>query len=47
MIRSRAGKSRAAVRVPLAGIAQPMFVPGWNPKGDLDDGCHRAAVCAA
>ncbi|MEM7040744.1 MAG: molybdopterin-dependent oxidoreductase, partial [Bacteroidota bacterium] len=27
-----------------AGIAQPMVVPGWNPKGYLNNACHRIAV---
>lgn len=26
------------------GIAQPMVVPGWNPKGYLNNACHRIAV---
>lgn len=26
------------------GIAQPMLVPGWNPKGYLNNACHRIAV---
>jgi len=26
------------------GIAQPMLVPGWNPKGYLNNACHRVAV---
>jgi DMSO/TMAO reductase YedYZ molybdopterin-dependent catalytic subunit len=24
--------------------SQPMLVPGWNPKGDLNNACHRIAV---
>ena len=24
--------------------AQPMLVPGWNPKGYLNNACHRIAV---
>lgn len=24
--------------------AQPMVVPGWNPKGYLNNACHRIAV---
>ena len=26
------------------GHAQPMLVPGWNPKGYLNNACHRIAV---
>ena len=26
------------------GNAQPMVVPGWNPKGYLNNACHRIAV---
>ncbi|MEB8329215.1 sulfite oxidase [Flavobacteriaceae bacterium KMM 6897] len=26
------------------GYAQPMLVPGWNPKGYLNNACHRIAV---
>lgn len=29
-----------------AGITQPMVVPGWNPKGYLNNACHRIAVLA-
>ncbi|MDO6491064.1 MULTISPECIES: sulfite oxidase [unclassified Cellulophaga] len=25
-------------------VAQPMLVPGWNPKGYLNNACHRIAV---
>ena len=28
------------------GRAQPMLVPGWNPKGYLNNACHRVAVRA-
>jgi len=28
------------------GIAQPMVLPGWNPKGYLNNACHRVAVYA-
>ena len=28
------------------GIRQPMVVPGWNPKGYLNNACHRIAVQA-
>ncbi len=27
-----------------AGISQPMVLPGWNPKGYLNNACHRIAV---
>lgn len=27
-----------------AGIMQPMMVPGWNPKGYLNNACHRIAI---
>jgi sulfite oxidase len=27
-----------------AGIAQPMLLPGWNPKGYLNNASHRIAV---
>lgn len=26
------------------GVAQPMVMPGWNPKGYLNNACHRIAV---
>ncbi|PKV50642.1 sulfite dehydrogenase (cytochrome) subunit SorA apoprotein [Aquimarina sp. MAR_2010_214] len=26
------------------GINQPMILPGWNPKGYLNNACHRIAV---
>ncbi|MEZ4740085.1 MAG: hypothetical protein R2818_12195 [Flavobacteriales bacterium] len=26
------------------GRSQPMVVPGWNPKGYLNNACHRIAV---
>lgn len=29
------------------GRTQPMLVPGWNPKGYLNNACHRIAVTAA
>jgi DMSO/TMAO reductase YedYZ molybdopterin-dependent catalytic subunit len=29
-----------------AGREQPMVVPGWNPKGYLNNACHRIAVRA-
>ena len=30
-----------------SGRAQPMVVPGWNPKGYLNNRCHRVGVYAA
>ena len=29
-----------------SGIAQPMVLPGWNPRGYLNNACHRIAVQA-
>ena len=29
-----------------SGRAQPMVLPGWNPKGYLNNACHRVAVQA-
>jgi len=29
------------------GKTQPMLVPGWNPKGYLNNACHRIALQAA
>lgn len=26
------------------GVSQPMLVPGWNPRGYLNNACHRIAV---
>jgi DMSO/TMAO reductase YedYZ molybdopterin-dependent catalytic subunit len=26
------------------GVAQPMLLPGWNPKGYLNNACHRIAL---
>jgi hypothetical protein len=26
------------------GKMQPMILPGWNPKGYLNNACHRIAV---
>ena len=26
------------------GISQPMVLPGWNPKGYLNNACHRIAI---
>ncbi|MDX1459784.1 MAG: sulfite oxidase [Xanthomonadales bacterium] len=28
------------------GVSQPMVLPGWNPKGYLNNACHRIAVRA-
>lgn len=28
----------------MEGRAQPMVVPGWNPRGYLNNACHRVAV---
>jgi len=28
----------------INGKAQPMILPGWNPKGYLNNACHRIAV---
>ncbi len=30
--------------VDSAGRSQPMLIPGWNPKGYLNNSCHRIAV---
>ncbi|MEE4190334.1 MAG: hypothetical protein V2I66_02080, partial [Halieaceae bacterium] len=27
-----------------SGVAQPMVVPGWNPRGYLNNATHRIAV---
>jgi hypothetical protein len=27
-----------------AGRSQPMVLPGWNPRGYLNNACHRIAV---
>lgn len=29
------------------GVAQPMVLPGWNPRGYLNNACHRIAVQVA
>lgn len=26
------------------GVSQPMVVPGWNPRGYLNNACHRIAI---
>lgn len=31
----------------IKGNAQPVIVPGWNPKGYLNNACHRIAVQVA
>ena len=28
----------------VRGVSQPMVLPGWNPKGYLNNACHRIAV---
>ena len=28
------------------GKSQPMILPGWNPKGYLNNACHRIAIQA-
>ena len=33
-----------AKAVDSAGVAQPMVLPGWNPKGYLNNSAHRIAV---
>lgn len=33
-----------AKAVDSEGTAQPMVVPGWNPKGYLNNACHRIAI---
>jgi hypothetical protein len=30
-----------------AGRSQPMVLPGWNPRGYLNNACHRIAVMVA
>lgn len=30
----------------MTGRSQPMVLPGWNPKGYLNNACHRVAVYA-
>ncbi|XOV89966.1 MAG: sulfite oxidase [Pseudomonadota bacterium] len=27
-----------------SGVSQPLVIPGWNPKGYLNNACHRVAV---
>lgn len=27
-----------------AGVSQPMLLPGWNPRGYLNNACHRIAI---
>ena len=26
------------------GVSQPVVLPGWNPRGYLNNACHRIAV---
>jgi hypothetical protein len=26
------------------GVSQPIVIPGWNPRGYLNNACHRIAV---
>ena len=26
------------------GVMQPVVLPGWNPKGYLNNACHRIAL---
>ncbi len=33
--------------VDSAGRSQPMVLPGWNPRGYLNNACHRIAVQVA
>jgi len=33
--------------VDARGVSQPMVLPGWNPKGYLNNACHRIAVRVA
>ena len=33
-----------AKAIDAAGSAQPMVLPGWNPKGYLNNACHRIAI---
>ncbi len=28
----------------VQGVSQPMLLPGWNPKGYLNNACHRIAI---
>lgn len=30
--------------IDMKGVSQPMVVPAWNPKGYLNNACHRIAV---
>ena len=30
--------------VDSSGLSQPMVIPGWNPRGYLNNACHRLAV---
>lgn len=33
-----------AMATDSAGKSQPMIIPGWNPKGYLNNACHRIAI---
>ena len=33
-----------AMAIDSQGRSQPMIVPGWNPRGYLNNACHRIAV---
>lgn len=33
-----------AVATDSNGVSQPMVLPGWNPKGYLNNACHRIAI---
>ena len=35
---------RFAPATDSAGHSQPMVLPGWNPKGYLNNACHRIAI---
>lgn len=42
---AQAGYHEIWVRaVDAAGVSQPMVLPGWNPRGYLNNACHRIAV---
>ena len=30
--------------VDYRGVSQPVVLPGWNPRGYLNNACHRIAV---
>lgn len=33
-----------AMAIDESDVAQPMVIPGWNPRGYLNNACHRIAV---